>query len=234
MSDFEELWHNDRNSIITAKKEVNAIQCFQYLRKNMRSYPKNSVFLFITGHHHKGLNKSNIAIVGESDAGLHGSIGSEWECLKKELKKKCENNNCGECDNCVWQFKQFSLERVLVETNDFDNDSDIFKPSETSLDELNAKFNSLRESKSPYVLVYFSCWSHYSPVNTNLQALGLFAVLALKKERSDLTIERVFELDTEQQNYLKMLIDDPMTIKDLIIAGEYHFMKLRFTYREVY
>ena len=146
--------------------------------------------------------------------------------MKTKLKKKCEKNNCGECDNCVWQDKQFKLERVLVETNDFDNDSGIYEPSETSLDELNAKSNSLRESKSPYVLVYLSCWSHYSPINTSLRALGLYAVLALKKERSDITIERVFKLDNEQREYLKMLVDDPMTIKDLIIVGKYHCIKI--------
>ena len=59
----------------------------------MRLYPKNSVFLFITGHHHKGLNKSNEAILGETDAGLHASIGSEWECFDKKLGKKCKKDN---------------------------------------------------------------------------------------------------------------------------------------------
>ena len=104
----------------------------------------------------------------------------------------------------------------------------IYKPSKASLKELNVKFNYLRTSDDPIVLVLASCWSHYSPINTFLCARGLFAVLALKKERSDLTIERVFELDKEQQKYLKMLVDDPMSIKDLIIAGKYHLGLLCF------
>ena len=98
----------------------------------------------------------------------------------------------------------------------------IYKPSKASLKELNVNFNNLRRSDDPVVLVFASCWSHYSPINTFLCARGLFSVLALKKERSDLTIDRVFELDKEQQKYLKMLVDDPLTIKDLIIAGKYH------------
>ena len=98
----------------------------------------------------------------------------------------------------------------------------VFKPSKASLRELNVKFNYLRTSDDPIVLVFASCWSHYSPINTFLCARGLFSVLAMKKERSDLTIDRVFELDKEQQKYLKMLVDDPLTIKDLIIAGKYH------------
>ena len=98
----------------------------------------------------------------------------------------------------------------------------IYKPSKASLKELKVNFNNLRTSDDPIVLVFASCWSHYSPINTFLCARGLFAVLALKKERSDLTIERVFELDKEQQKYLKMLVDDPMTIKDLVIGGKYH------------
>ena len=98
----------------------------------------------------------------------------------------------------------------------------VYKPSKASLRELNVKFNYLRTSDDPIVLVFASCWSHYSPINTFLCARGLFSVLAMKKERSDLTIDRVFELDKEQQKYLKMLVDDPMTIKDLIIAGKYH------------
>ena len=76
-------------------------------------------------------------------------------------------------------------------------------------------------------MVFASCWSHYSPINTFLCARGLFAVLTLKKERSDLTINRVFELNKEQRAYLKMVVDDPMIdgrliTKDLIIAGKYH------------
>ena len=220
MSDFEELWHNDRNCIITAKKEINAQQCFQYLRENMRTYPKKSVFFIITGHHHEGLDKSNV-VVGKTDTGLYGSIGSEWELLKEELEKECENDNCGECDNCVWQDKQFKLDRFLIETNNFDNESDIYKPSKTSLGELNERFEGLRLSKKPVVFVYASCWSHYSPINTILRAHGMYAVLTLKKERSDLTIERVFKLDEEQEEYLKMVVEDSGTKKDLITAGNF-------------
>ena len=122
MSNLNELWHDERNVIITAKKEIDANQFFQYLRKNLRKFADNSTFLFITGHHHKGLNKSNEAIVGETDASLHASIGSEWECFEQKLGKKCKKDKqCSpRCDNCVWQEKQFSIDRIFVETNDLD------------------------------------------------------------------------------------------------------------------
>ena len=227
MSDFEELWHNDRNCIITAKKEIDAQQCFQYLRENMRTYPNKSVFFIITGHHHeKPVDNSNLAIVGKTDLRLYTSIASEWECLEEELTKKCTYDNCGKkCDNCVWQDKQFLLEPVIVQTNDFDNKDGVNKPSKASLNGLKVKFNSLRESRSPYVLVYLSCWSHYSPIKTTIRALGLYAVLTLKKERSDLTIGQVFKLDDEQEKYLELVADDQMIggqlrTKDLIIAGK--------------
>ena len=188
----------------------------------MRTYPKKSVFFIITGHHHEGpVDNSNVAIVGKTDPGLYGSIGSEWECLKNELKEKCTNDNCGKkCDNCVWQDKQFSIERFSVDTNDYDNEDGINKPSETSLGELNEKFEDLRLSRKPVVFVYASCWSHYSPINTILRAHGLYAILTLKKEKSDLTIEQVFKLNKEQEKYLKMVVDDSGTKKDLIIAGK--------------
>ena len=120
MSNLSELWHDKRNFIITAKKEIDANQFFQYLKENLRKFADHSTFLFITGHHHKGLNKSNEAIVGETDASLHASLGSEWECLKKKLGKKCKKNNkCSpQCDNCVWQKKKFLMERIFVDTND--------------------------------------------------------------------------------------------------------------------
>ena len=221
MSDEEEFWHNDRNIIITAKKQVDAHQCVQYLRKNMRLFSKESTFFIITGHHHDRLDKSNVAVVGETHSGLYAGIGSQWELLNEELEKECENDNCRECDNCVWQDKQFKLDRFVIETNNFDNESDIYKPSKTSLGELNGKFEGLRLSEKPVVFVYFSCWSHYSPINTILCAHGLYAVLALKKDRSDLTIERVFKLVEEQEKYLKMVVDDSPSKKDLIIAGKY-------------
>ena len=68
-----------------------------------------------------------MAIVGKTDAGLYSSIGSEWECLTKRLGKKCkENNECSpQCDNCVWQQKEFSMDRIFVETNDLDTGNKI-------------------------------------------------------------------------------------------------------------
>ena len=221
MADIEEFWHDERNFIITAKKKVNASECFQYLRKNMCKYPDGSTFLIITGHHHDGLDESNVAIVGRPDHKLEDSVDSEWATLKKRLEKKCkENNECSpQCDNCVWQNKKFKMNTVNLKTKDLSGE-DHYKPCGTSLDKLKSRIEDLMESKKPVVLVYFSCWSHYSPINTILRALGLYAVLALKKDRNDLTIGQVFELDEEQKEYLKMVVDDG-GIKDLIIAGKY-------------
>ena len=90
-----------------------------------------------------------------------------------------------------------------------------------------SKFKTLYTTEVPIILVFASCWSHYSPINTFLCARGIFAVLALKKERSNLTLDKVFKLNEEQRAYLKMVVDDRMIdgrliTKDLIIAGKYH------------
>ena len=103
----------------------------------------------------------------------------------------------------------------------------IYKPSKASLNELKSKFKTLYTTEVPIILVFASCWSHYSPINTFLCARGIFAVLALKKERSNLTLDKVFKLNEEQRAYLKMVVDDRMIdgrliTKDLIIAGKYH------------
>ena len=186
----------------------------------MRKYPNRSTFLIITGHHHDGLDESSVAIVGRPDHKLDDSVDSEWATLKKRLEKKCkENNKCSpQCDNCVWQKKKFKINTVNLKTKDLSGEGP-YKPSGTSLDKLKSIIEDLMESKKPVVLVYFSCWSHYSPINNILRAHGLYAVLNLKKERSDLTIERVFKLDEEQEDYLKMVVEDET--KDLIIAGKY-------------
>jgi hypothetical protein len=224
MTAIEELWHDDRNFIITAKHKVNANQCFQYLKKNMRKYPDESTFLIITGHHHIGLDESNVAKLGEPDPKLEDSIDSEWTILnsKKRLGKKCEEDNkCSpQCDNCVWQKKRFKMNTINFKTKDVTGEGP-YRPSGASVDKLKPQFEFLSTSKTPVVFVYFSCWSHYSPINTILCAHGLYAVLALKKDRSELTIERWFQLAEEQQEYLKMVVDDSQTKKDLIIAGKY-------------
>ena len=224
MADIEELWHDQRNFIITAKKKVDARQCFQYLKKNMRKYPDGSTFLMITSHHHDGLDESNVAIVGRPDQKLDYSVDSEWATLnsKKRLGKDCnENKNCSpKCDNCVWQNKKFKIRKLPFMTKDPSGHGP-YKPCGTSLDKLKTEFDVLSASNMPVVFVYFSCWSHYSPINTILRAHGLYAVLILKKERSDLTLERVFKLDKEQEEYLKMVVDDSGNKKDLIIAGKY-------------
>ena len=225
MSGVGKLWHDERNVIITANESVDAEQLFQHLKDNMHSYPDGSQFFFVTGHHHNGQSK-----VGKPDPALFSAIASGWEQLHKKCKK---DKNCSpKCDNCVWQSKKFQLDMPHLQTNDFDTEG-VYKLADSSLDILKTKFNNLCESKDSIVLVYFSCWSHYSPINTILQALGLYAVLALKKEKSDLTIERVFKLNNEQQEYLKMVVDDPMIdgrliTKDLIIAGKYHLCLMAY------
>ena len=187
----------------------------------MRKYPDGSTFLIITGHHHDGLDESNVAIVGKPDPLLEDSISSEWQTLKKRLKKDCKKNkNCSpKCDNCVWQNKKFGMQRIPFRTKDLSGNGP-YEPCGTSLEELKPQFDFLSTSKIPVVFVYFSCWSHYSPINTILRAHGLYAVLTLKKDRGDLTIEH-FKLDEEQEEYLKMVVDDSQTKKDLIIAGKY-------------
>ena len=228
MADIEKCKHDQRNVIITAKKEINARQCFQYLRKNMRKYPDGSTFLIITGHHHDGLDESKKAKIGRSDHLLEETIDLEWLDVNKRLGRDCKKNKCGDCENCVWQNKKFKMNTINFKTKDVSGKGP-YKPCPASLDKLISQFNFLRTFDEPVVFVYFSCWSHYSPINTFLCARGIYAVLTLKKERSDLTIERVFKLDEEQEEYLKMVVDDPMIggqlrTKDLIIAGKYNFI----------
>ena len=87
MNDEEELWQNDRNIIITEKKQVDTQQFFLYLKKEMSSFSKESTFFIITGHHHVGLDQSNVAVVGETDSGLHASIGSNLFKLDEEQEE---------------------------------------------------------------------------------------------------------------------------------------------------
>ena len=79
-------------------------------------------------------------------------------------------------------------------------------------------FNSLLSNQLPIVLILASCWSFQSEMSNILRASGLFSVLNVAEERGKITAGKMLQLDNQQQEVLRTIINDER-IKDAILGG---------------
>ena len=71
----------------------------------------------------------------------------------------------------------------------------------------------------PIVLILASCWSFGGEISNILRTSGLYSALNLSEERGIITSGKLFQLDKEQKDLLRIVTNDPV-IKDVIIFGK--------------
>ena len=190
----------------------------------MKTFPKGTNIIIICGHHHQGEG-----LLGETESSLKLEFNSMVKCLNQELAGDCEDSDCeeDECDNCengqVWRKKQISIETFFLDTKK-DENGDSYVLDQSSKTKIKVKFSELISNESPLALIFASCWSTYSPVNTVLRACGLYSVLTLKKDRGE--ISKVFKLDERQIDNLKYYAE--FKPKHVLLVGDYGSGKTLF------
>ena len=75
-----EMFHNERNVIITMLREVRSGDVEKYLMENLEKFPNESHFMIFTAHHHPEKGR-----LGETDYGLVG----DYEAVMNRIKKDC-------------------------------------------------------------------------------------------------------------------------------------------------
>ena len=181
--------------------------------------------------------------VGESDDALVQEYKLMMERLVQFCGVKCENNckkRCNteehdkidckrpKCERCVivkkWQAQNLKAEPVIslkTEKTDVDGKFVLTEEAEMLIEE---HFDKFSINDEPLVIIFASCWSKQSPINDILRAHGLYAVLAMKKDRGDITVDKVYKLNEEQIKLLKAVMKEDKNgaiKKDVIIAGTY-------------
>ena len=204
--------------IITLKNTVTAKEVEKYLLKNLNKFPKHSIFMMLAGHHHE--KKDGIVTVAKPDNFLVGAFSSTFDRVINECEKACSKNcekckKCQEfhphsdecvdfCKPCTWQEKEYEMGEVIplytikIEENKFG----LTKSAKIAI---KRKFENLLKSDKPHVMIFASCFSHYSEINHVLRSSGLVSCLLVAKERGDITLGQAYHLDKEQQDFLKVV-----------------------------
>ena len=112
--------------------------------------------------------------------------------------------------------KEISIESFFLETEENGDKYILGQPSKNKIKD---KFLNLSSSENPFVLIYASCWTKNSPVNTVFRELGLYSVLAMKKDKGEISSGEFHHLTADQSDFLKKVVENPK--KDFIIAGKF-------------
>ena len=216
-SKLSEVFHVERNVIITANTEIDGHKLEKFLLNNLDKFQEKTDFIVLSGHHHEKNENDGTVSVGKTDSALTDGFDGALERLLQHSKShSCKTD----CQKCMWKAKKFKNSSIYIKTIKRDGKYII---SEAGKGKIKSKFEDLLTSKKPHVLIFASCFSHLSEINHTLRASGLYSCLLVSNERSDITLGKVCHLDKEQQVLLQDVIKEDdngiFLIKDVIIGG---------------
>ena len=94
-----------------------------------------------------------------------------------------------------------------------------YELTQTSKESISKKFEEIKESKEPHVIIYSSCWSYYSQITQIMRSCGLLSAIALKKDRGEITKGQVYQLNDDQKETLDTVTKEEK--KDVILSGKH-------------
>ena len=94
-----------------------------------------------------------------------------------------------------------------------------YELDQTSKELITEKYEEIKESKEPCVIIYSSCWSYYSQITQIMRSSGLLSVIALKKDRGEITKGQVYQLNDDQKETLDKVTKEEK--KDVILSGKH-------------
>ena len=237
-------FNSNQNVIITSNNQISPPEVEEYLIENMAEFPSGSKFTILCGHHHRLKDNRNprfstIEIDERDDSSVYhfksvlSNIVTYCEGRCKRNDPNCECVHCKTYEKCcqIWKEKQFKVSANDVLPIFTEQVDDRFFVDEESRDRIKKSVKELITSEVPHVLIFASCWSHYSEINQILCSSGLFSVLSLSKDRHDITEGKIFKLNNDQRKLIELVCDDHnQKKKDFILIGESKSCKGRFYY----
>ena len=208
--------------IIRTKNKVNFMEVKDFIQEHFGTFPKRSRFTVLCGVHHKkdaNSDVSKLCFVPDSpEVELVGDYHSMFEVLQRDCA-----DIISERDYLMGDVVPIFTTEKELDIDDFDDDEEeeneenTLELSSVSINKLKVKFLDMLKLERPHVFIFASCWSYYSELNQVLQSIGIFSVLHVSKERGDITMENLFELNEDQKKFLKCIAEDDR--KDIIVAG---------------
>ena len=213
----DEIIHVENNVILTTKDSITVQQVFNYLSNNLDKFRIGSEFVVLCGVH--GSDKGELK-EGDEVFKYHYQMMFRWLNSEKHYTKKCPKSAQ---PFQVIEDRKYQMGRVVEVTSNPDETKDEkYVLTDDSKEAIKNEFEKILTSENPTVLILASCWSFRSEISNILRSSGLYSALIASEEHGSITAGKLFKLDPEQQDLLRMVANDD-SIKDIIIYGEYLF-----------
>ena len=112
------------------------------------------------------------------------------------------------------------------------SNSDNYTLTCQSMSEIKMLAEDIVMTKTSYILILASCYSHRSEVSTVLRSAGIYSALHISEDLGKLTKGKSFFLSQEQMDFL-LLISTQLNKKDVFIVGKSFLQNIGFNYPKI-
>ena len=207
MASNTQKFHVENGVIITTKEEVSVQHVFNYLTENLDKFRVGSEFITVCGVHGGENGK-----LGEADEDFR----YDYEMMNRWFKNHQKYNRQAK----MVEDRKYVMETVLeVSSEEAETQDGTYVLQDDSKEKLKTKFEEVLAKQVPMVLILASCFSFKSQICDILRSTSLLTVLNVLEERGEITNGNMFLLDPGQQEFFRIISDEELDIKDVIVGG---------------
>ena len=202
MSHTEGIVHSQNNHFISFTEEVNATHITEYMlpRIKRKEFKPGTHFILVAGTHH-GKVQGKVELGSTDFVLLQGFYHKLFTVLLE-----CSDEETGES---IWEQMDYSREIIpnsATENFNMKTFETTYDLSHLSQNDLKCLAKRLRESTTPNVIIFASCFSFESEIRELLIANGILASLNISKDRGDVSEGRVFALNDQQSEIIDLIV----------------------------
>ena len=191
--------HIENGIIYTFQDEINAFEVEEYLKDNITQYKIGTRFFVFCGFHTTDDGKL---------AGTDFNLVDQYQAMFDRL-----NNDC----YSPIVERKYQMGKIIPLRSE-KNYCDDFILTSQSKSEIKILAEDIVMTKTPYILILASCYSHKSEISTVLRSAGIYSALHVSEDLGKLTKGKSFFLSQEQMDLLQ-LVSTQLGKKDVFIFG---------------
>ena len=192
--------HIENGIIYTFRDEINAFEVEEYLKDKIHKYITGTRFIVFCGFHTSDDGKL---------AGTDFNLVDQYQAMFDRLNEDC-------CTIIV--ERQYQMGKIIPLRSEKSNYGH-YNLTSQSKSEIKMLAEDIVMTKTPYILILASCYSHRSEVSTVLRSAGIYSALHISEDLGKLTKGKSFFLSQEQMDFLQ-LVSTQLDKKDILIVGK--------------
>ena len=205
--------HIENGIIYTFRDEINAFEVEEYLKDRIHKYIPGTRFILFCGFHTSDDGKL---------AGTDFNLVDQYQAMFDRLNEDC----------CIIIVeRQYQMGKIIPLRSEKSNYGHYSLTSQ-SKSEIKMLAEDIVMTKTPYILILASCYSHRSEVSTVLRSAGIYSALHISEDLGKLTKGKSFFLSQEQMDFLQ-LVSTQLNKKDVFIVGKSLLQNIGFNYPKI-